>query len=61
VRAASEIVPVTHVPTGNVKLHQVSANGRPRRAVRSVIAAASASHIMAKPQVGTPYSRGNIY
>jgi hypothetical protein len=59
VRAASEIVPVTHVPTGNVKLHQVSANGSPRRAVRIVIAAASASHIMAKPQVGTPYSRAN--
>jgi hypothetical protein len=56
VRAASEIVPVTHVPTGNVKLHQVSANGSPRRAVRIVIAAASTSHIMAKPQVGTPYS-----
>ena len=30
-RAASEIVPVTHVPTGNVKLHQVSANGSRRR------------------------------
>ena len=27
-------MPVTHVPTGKVKLHQVSANGSPRRAVR---------------------------
>ena len=50
---------MTHVPTGNVKLHQVSANGSPRLAVRTVIAVASASHIMAKPQVGTPYSRAN--
>jgi len=56
-------VPVTHVPTGNVKLHQVSANGSPpgrlRSAVRIVIAAASTSHIIANPQVGTPYSSAN--
>jgi hypothetical protein len=50
---------VTHVPTGKVKLHQVSANGRPRRAVRIVMVAASTSHIIANPQVGTPYSSAN--
>ena len=59
-RAARAMVPVTQVPTGNVKLHQVRANGsRPpaARAVRSVIAAASTSHIIANPHTGTPYSR----
>jgi hypothetical protein len=52
------MVPVTQVPTGNVKLHQVSANGSPRavRAVRRVIAAASTSHTMANPHTGIPYS-----
>jgi len=52
------MVPVTQVPTGNVKLHQVSANGsRPgARAVRTVIAAASTSQTMANPQTGIPYS-----
>ncbi len=53
-------MPVTQVPTGNVKLHQVSANGsRPPavRAVPSVSATASISHIIANPQTGTPYSR----
>ncbi len=58
-RAASAIVPVTHVPTGNVKLHQVSAKGRPhrsRRAARTVIAAARTSHAIANPHAGTPYS-----
>lgn len=47
-------MPVTQVPSGKVKLHQVSVNGRPFRAVRRVRAAARASHIMAKPHVGTP-------
>ena len=42
---------------GSVKLHHVRAKGSPRRAVRTVIAAASASHIIAKPQVGTPHIR----
>jgi len=56
-RAARAMVPVTQVPTGNVKLHHVRAKGSPRRAVRTVTAAASASHIIANPQVGTPYSR----
>jgi hypothetical protein len=56
-RPARAMVPVTQVPTGNVKLHHVRAKGSPSRAVRTVIAAASASHIIAKPQVGTPYSR----
>jgi hypothetical protein len=51
------MVPVTTVPTGNVKLHQVSANGRDARTVRAVTAAASTSHMTAKPQAGTPYSR----
>jgi hypothetical protein len=59
VRAASEIVPVTQVPTGNVKLHQVGPNGIPRRAARAVSAAAMTSHSIANPQVGTPYSRAN--
>ena len=36
VRAASEMVPVTQVPTGNVKLHQVGPNGMPRRTARAV-------------------------
>ena len=53
------MVPVTTVPTGNVKLHQVRPNGIPRRMVRTVIAAASASHSMANPHVGTPYSTAN--
>jgi hypothetical protein len=57
VRAASEIVPVTTVPTGNVKLHQVGPNGIPRRTARTVSAAAMASHSTANPQVGRPYSR----
>src|ERR1700761_3153896 len=51
------MVPVTQVPTGKVKLHQVSANGIPLRTARIVMAAAMASQAMAKPQVGTPYSR----
>ena len=53
------MVPVTHVPTGNVKLHQVSPNGKPLRAVRSVTAAAMASQAMANPQAGTPYRTAN--
>jgi hypothetical protein len=56
-RAARAMVPVTQVPTGKVKLHHVRAKGSPRRTVRTVMAAASASHIIANPQVGTPYSR----
>lgn len=58
-RAASEIVPVTTVPTGNVKLHQVGPNGIPRRTARAVSAAATASHSIANPHVGNPYSRAN--
>ena len=34
VYAASAVVPVTKVPIGKVKLHHVSANGRPWRMVR---------------------------
>ena len=60
-RAASAIVPVTTVPTGNVKLHQVSPNGSPRRSARTVSAVAMASHIIAKPHVGSPYSRANTF
>ena len=48
------MVPVTQVPTGKVKLHQVSPNGRPLRAARSVMDAAMASQAMANPQVGMP-------
>ena len=48
------MVPVTQVPTGNVKLHQVSANGSPRRAVCSVSAVAMTSQAIANPQAGTP-------
>jgi hypothetical protein len=59
VRAASEIVPVTQVPTGNVKLHQVGPNGIPPRSARAVSAAAMASHSIANPHVGSPYSRAN--
>jgi hypothetical protein len=59
VRAASEIVPVTTVPTGNVKLHQVGPNGIPPRTARTVSAAAIASHSIANPHVGSPYSRAN--
>ena len=55
-RAASPIVPVTQVPTGKVKLHQVSPNGSPLRTARSVMDAAMASQAMANPQVGIPYS-----
>ena len=54
------MVAVTQVPTGKMKLHQVSANGsRPLvwRAVRTVSAAARTSHTMANPHTGTPYSR----
>jgi hypothetical protein len=50
------MVPVTQVPTGKVKLHQVSPNGSPRRRARSVTAAAMASQAMANPQAGKPYS-----
>ena len=52
--AASWVVPVTNVPTGNVRLHHVSANGMPRRSVRTVSAVASAIHSTAKPHTGTP-------
>ena len=51
---ASWVVPVTKVPTGNVRLHQVSANGIPRRMVRTVNAVANAIHSTAKPHTGTP-------
>jgi hypothetical protein len=51
---ASPAVPVTTVPTGKVKVHQVSEKGRPRRTVRSVITATIASQAIAKPQTGTP-------
>lgn len=53
-RSARLAAPVTQVPTGKVKLHQVSANGIPDRMVRIVTAAASASHSSAKPKTGTP-------
>jgi hypothetical protein len=53
------MVAVTQVPTGNVKLHQVGPNGIPPRTARAVSAAAIASHSIAKPHVGTPYSRAN--
>lgn len=51
---AKALVPVTHVPTGKVKLHQVKEKGSPARTVRAVRAAARASHIMANPQAGSP-------
>src|SRR5690348_178551 len=50
------MVPVTQVPMGKVKLYQVSANGSPRRAVRTVLAAARTSHTITVPQTGIPYS-----
>ncbi len=49
-RASSE-VPVTTVPTGNVKLHQARLKGG--RAL-SVSVAASANHKSVKPMTGTP-------
>jgi hypothetical protein len=54
VRAVSPIVPVTHVPTGKVKLYQVSPNGSPWVcwAVRTVSAAAMTSHTIANPRPG---------
>src|SRR6185437_16116398 len=55
------MVPVTQVPTGNVKLHQVSPNGSPLRTARSVMDAAMTSHAMANPQVGTPYSSAKTF
>ena len=51
---ASVAVPVTTVPTGKVKLHQVSEKGRPPRIARSVRVAAIAIQAIAKPQVGSP-------
>ena len=51
---ASCVVPVTTVPTGNVKLHHVSANGNLRRIVRIVIKPAMQAHITANPHTGTP-------
>jgi hypothetical protein len=42
-----------------VKPHQVGPNGIPRRTARTVSAAAMASHSIAKPHVGNPYSRAN--
>jgi hypothetical protein len=52
--AASTEVPVTTVPSGKVKLHQVSAKGRSRRTAAIVIAATIASQSIEKPQTGTP-------
>ena len=52
---ASCVVPVTKVPTGNVRLHHVNPNGMPRRMVRIVSAVANAIHNTANPQTGTPY------
>ena len=51
---ASPVVPVTKVPIGKVKDHQVSENGRPARAVRTVMAPAIPAHSRANPQTGTP-------
>jgi hypothetical protein len=59
VRSASAIVPVTTVPTGNVKLHQVRPNGSPFRAACTVSDAAMTSQAIANPQAGTPYSSAN--
>ena len=42
-----------------MKLHQVGPNGIPRRAARTVSAVAMASHSIAKPHVGNPYSSAN--
>ncbi len=53
-RAASALVPVTNVPSGNTKLHHVNANGNPRRAVRTVTVAAVATHSRANPHVIVP-------
>ena len=54
VAAASPEVPVTTVPTGKVKDHQVRLNGSPVRAVRTVTARARAAHSIAKPHTGRP-------
>jgi hypothetical protein len=51
---ASSEVPVTSEPTAKVKLHEARENGRPRRAVRSVIVAARSSQMIANPQTGIP-------
>src|SRR5262249_43411298 len=54
VSVASTEAPVTTVPTGKVKLHQVSEKGRPRRIVRTVIRPAIAIQARAKPKTGSP-------
>src|ERR1039458_2940303 len=51
---ARPVVPVTRVPTGNVKDHQVRLNGRCCRAARIVIAVARPAQSTANPQTGTP-------
>ncbi len=51
---ASADVPVTTVPTGKVNDHQVSENGKAGRAVRAVIAAATASQPARITHTGSP-------
>jgi hypothetical protein len=51
---ASPAVPVATVPTGKVKLHQVSEKERPPHSARTVISAAIAIQVRAKPQTGSP-------
>ena len=58
---ASCVVPVTNVPTGKVRLHHVSANGMPRRRVRTVSWVASAIHSTANPHTGTPNSTAKTF
>lgn len=54
--AGERLAPVTQVPTGKVKDHQVIEKRMPARRARTTCAAARASHISAKPVTGTPYS-----
>ncbi len=50
----SAVAPVTQVPTGKVKLHQVREKRRPRRAAWTVSMVASANISTPKPPMANP-------
>ncbi|ANZ40147.1 hypothetical protein BBK82_33050 [Lentzea guizhouensis] len=49
------------MPSGKTKLHHVNANGNPRRATRTVAAAAITTHSRANPHVVVPYRTANAF
>lgn len=59
VSTASKLVPVTQVPIGNVKDHQVKAKPICLFLARMVSKSAIGNHNQIKPHMGTPYTRAN--